>query len=53
MAQKSMILKAIPDEVYAEIQRVQYEEKKKLKRQYSLELAVYKIIKDNIKEKKS
>lgn len=50
MKQKSMILKAIPDEVYEEIQRVQFEEKKKLKRQYSLELAVYKIIKSTIKK---
>lgn len=47
---KSMILKAIPDDVYDEIWRVQCEEKKRIKRQFSLELAVYKIIKDAIKK---
>lgn len=49
---KSMVLQAIPEDVYDELLRVQAEEKKKIKRQYSLELAVYKIIKDAKKEKK-
>ena len=47
-----MVLQAIPEDVYDEILRVQGEQKRKLKRRYSLEFAVYKIIKEAIKKDK-
>lgn len=48
---KSIFLKDIPEDIYDEIQRVQYEEKKKRKTQYSLVQAVFKIIKESKKNK--
>lgn len=47
---KTMILKAIPPECYDELLRVQLDEKKKHRKQFSLESAVYKIIKSTIKK---
>lgn len=52
MANKSMVLKSIPEDVYKELLRIQGEEKLKNNKQFSLEFAVYKIIKSTIKEKK-
>lgn len=51
MDKKSMILKNIPEDVYAELLKVQSEERQKIKRQFSLEKCVYKIIKSTIKDK--
>lgn len=46
---KNILLKKIPEDVYEEIQRVQYEEKKKRKRQYSLVQAIFDIVRNNTK----
>lgn len=46
----SITLKAVPDECRKEILRVQAEERVKHKKQFSLESAVYKIIKSTIKK---
>lgn len=42
---KKLLLKGIPEDVYKELLRVQYEQKQKYNKQFSLEQAVYKIIK--------
>lgn len=48
---KALNLKAIPEDVYNEILKVQSAEKIKHNKQFSLERAVYKIIKGTIKVK--
>lgn len=49
---KSIIVKDIPKDVYAEIMRVQSEHKAKHVTQFSLGAAMIKIVKGTIKEKK-
>lgn len=49
---KSILLKDIPEDVYKEIQRVQYEHKKSYNTQFSLGASIFKIIKSTIKNGK-
>lgn len=48
---KALNLKAIPEDIYNEILKVQSAEKIKHNKQFSLESAVYKIIKSTVKAK--
>lgn len=47
---KKILLKRVPPECYDKILEVQAEERIRTKKQYSLESAVYKIIKSTIKK---
>jgi len=48
--EKKLMLKKLPPECYEELLRVQAAEKIKNQKQFSLESAVYKIIKSTIKK---
>lgn len=47
---KKLLLKGLPEDVYAEILRKQSEHKMKYKTQISLEVIIYKIIRSTIKK---